>query len=267
MTTTVGFIGVGNMGSAIIRGLAGRKGVEVHGVDLDKAKLKTLQKDCGLVPQASVKALVSACDYVILAVKPQHAAEAMKQAAPSLTKGRCLVSIAAGLTRDKLKKMSGGKCPVVRVMPNTPALVGAGVFALCLDDEALSGAQKKFLGGLFTDLGQVHILPERLFDAFTAVVGSGPAYVFAFMEALVDSGVYLGLPRDAATAMVKGLFTGSAKLAEESPLHLAQLRDMVTSPAGTTIRALQHMERMAVSGSIVDAVVESYERSIELGQD
>jgi pyrroline-5-carboxylate reductase len=265
MTTTVGFIGVGNMGSAIIRGLAGRKGVEVHGVDLDKAKLKTLQKDCGLVPQASVKALVSACDYVILAVKPQHAAEAMKQAAPSLTKGRCLVSIAAGLTRDKLKKMSGGKCPVVRVMPNTPALVGAGVFALCLDDPALREAAREFVAGLFAKLGQTYVLEEKFFDAFTGLAGSGPAYVLYFMEALIESGVLMGLPRDKATDITLGLFAGTSKLASEAGQHPSVLREMVTSPAGTTIEALMHLDRQAVRAAIIDAAVASRDRSKALG--
>lgn len=265
MGAAIGFIGVGNMGSAIIRGLAQEKSLTLHGIDLDQAKLKVLAKECGLKIQKSIKDLVAACDYVLLAVKPQHAEEALKESASAL-KGKVLLSIAAGIPQARLKAMCGGKCPVVRIMPNTPALVGEGVFALCLDDDRLKKPQKDFLTGLFGKLGQVHVLPEKQFDAFTAVVGSGPAYVFAFMEALVDAAVYLGLPRDAATTMVKGLFTGSAKLAAESPLHLAQLRDMVTSPGGTTIRALQHMDRMAVSGSIVDAVIESYDRSVELGK-
>lgn len=265
MGAAIGFIGVGNMGSAIIRGLAQDTTLTLHGIDLDQAKLKVLAKECGLTIQKSIKDLVGACDYVLLAVKPQHAEETLKEAASAL-KGKVLLSIAAGIPQERLKAMSGGKCPVVRVMPNTPALVGEGVFALCLDDARLKKPQKDFLTRLFGRLGQVHVLPEKLFDAFTAVIGSGPAYVFAFMEALVDAAVFLGLPRDAATAMVKGLFTGSARLAAESPMHLAQLRDMVTSPGGTTIRALQHMDRMAVSGSIVDAVIESFDRSVELGK-
>lgn len=263
---TVGFIGVGNMGTAIIRGLARRKDVKLLGLDLDAARLKALGKECGLKSAASVKELVRASDYVVLAVKPQQAPEVLQEAGPALGRTRCLVSIAAGLTVARLKELSGAKCPVARVMPNTPALVGEGVFALCLDDPGLKKAQREFLSGLFTSLGQVHVLAEKLFDAFTAVIGSGPAYVFYFMQALADAAVNLGLPRAQAVQMVQGLFAGSAKLAGEDGRHLGELTDMVCSPAGTTIRGVLHMDRTGVKGNIADAARESYLRSVELGK-
>lgn len=264
MNRSVGFIGVGNMGSAIIKGLAAQK-LAVHGCDLDRAKLEALAAEVGLKPEATPKDVVRACRYVILAVKPQHLASVVEDIAPKLTKKHCLMSIAAGVTLERLRTLSGSRCPVVRIMPNTPALVGAGVFALCFDDPTLDDERRDFVRAMHAPLGQVHELPEKLFDAFTAVAGCGPAYVFYVMDAIVEAGVNLGLPRAQSTQIVKALFSGSAKLAEESSLHLSELREMVSSPAGSTIRAIIHMDRTAVRGSIIDAVTEAYERSVELG--
>jgi pyrroline-5-carboxylate reductase len=263
MTASIGFIGLGNMGAAIVRGL---KGVELHGTDLNAANVETLARECGLKAAENAGKLAACCDYLVLAVKPQHARSVCKELAPLLKKEQCLISICAGLTSEKLKGWLEGACPVVRVMPNTPALVNEGVFAVCLDDQELNADQKGFVQEIFQGLGQVHALAEKDFDAFTAVIGSGPAYVFYFMEACIESAVSLGLARPMATKMVEGLFTGSSKLAAESDLHVSVLREMVTSPAGTTIQALIHMDRTAMRASIIDAIRESYERSIELGQ-
>ncbi len=266
MSPVIGFVGAGNMGSAIIRGLAGRNGLEICGTDLDKGKLAELQRDSGLEPLATPNDVARRADYVVLAVKPQHLHPVLQDMSAHLTDGKCLVSIAAGIPVARLREWSGDICPVVRVMPNTPALVGAGVSAVCLDDTRLSETQKRQVQELFTAVGAVHVLPEALFDAFTAVIGSGPAYVFYFMEALVESAVYLGLPRTQATDMVLGLLAGSGKLAAEGGQHLSLLREMVTSPAGTTARALAHLDRQAVRASILDAVEACYRRSIELGK-
>jgi len=265
MGPAIGFVGTGNMGTAIIRGLA-PLGFDLYGTDLDKARLEELRRDCGLTPLGSPAEVARHADYVLLAVKPQHARPVLKGLAPSLDSGKCLVSIAAGITMERLRKWSQARCPVVRVMPNTPALVGGGVSAICLEDEGLNGAQKEQLREIFAAVGSVHVLPESLFDAFTAVAGSGPAYVFYFMEALVEAGVSLGLSRQQATEMVQGLFSGSARLAAESGQHLSLLREMVTSPGGTTGRALAHLDRQAVRAAVMDAVAASYERSQELGK-
>ena len=150
-------------------------------------------------------------------------------------------------------------------MPNTPALVGAGQFALCLDDPGLGEERKGFIHALFARLGRTYVLEEKYFDAFTGLAGSGPAYVLYFMEALIESGVYVGFPRDKATDIVAGLIEGTAKLAAESGIHPSVLREMVTSPAGTTIEALMHLDRQAVRAAVIDAVVASRDRSKELG--
>lgn len=263
MSVSIGFIGVGNMGQALVRGL---KGMEVHGFDLNAANVKALADECGMKPASGLSGLADKCDYLVLAVKPQHADKVCAELAGLLKPSHCLISICAGLPVRTLRAWTGEKCPVVRVMPNTPALVGAGVFAVCVEDAALSPEQKAFALKVFKPLGRIFELPEKDFDAFTAVVGSGPAYVFYFMEACIEAAVNLGLARPQATDMVKGLFEGSVKLAKESDKHLSELREMVTSPAGTTIRALIHMDRTAVRSSIEDAIWQSYLRSQELGE-
>ncbi|WP_285904867.1 pyrroline-5-carboxylate reductase [Pseudodesulfovibrio pelocollis] len=265
MTRKIGFIGVGNMGSAIIRGLASRD-VVLHGVDHDKARLHAMVEEVGLIAHHSAHDLARECEIIVVAVKPQHAEPVVKEIATELDGSKCLVSICAGITQAMFKDWTEGLCPVVRVMPNIPALVNEGVFAVCLDDKDLSDTMHSAIPALFEGIGQVHILPEKLFDAFTGVIGSGPAYVFYFMEALVESAVALGLSRPQATQMVKGLFSGSARLAAESDLSITQLREMVTSPGGTTVRALTHFDRQGVRGSIIDGAFESYLRSVELGE-
>jgi pyrroline-5-carboxylate reductase len=179
---------------------------------------------------------------------------------------KCLVSIAAGITMEKLAAWSGGRCPAVRVMPNTPALVGAGSYAICLDDQRLSEDQKALLAKLFSAIGKTFPLPEKDFDAFTALSGSGPAYVMYFMEALIEAGVYMGLSRAVSTDVVIELLRGSVRLADESDHHVSLLREMVTSPAGTTIEALLHLDRSAVRASVIEAVVLARDRSRELGR-
>jgi pyrroline-5-carboxylate reductase len=166
---------------------------------------------------------------------------------------------------DRLRELTDNACPVVRVMPNTPALVGKGVFALCLDDDRLSAANRTFVTGLLEHMGATYVLEERLFDAFTGLIGSGPAYLFYVMEGLIDAGVSLGLGRQESTEMVKGLFTGSALMAEKSPMHITQLKEMVTSPGGTTIAGLNKLEKYGVKHALFKGVKAAHDRSRKLG--
>ena len=267
MTKKIGFIGVGNMGSAIIRGLASRDDIELHGMDRRMAQLRELSEEYGVVMQETAVDLVKVCDYILLAVKPQHAESVVKEIAGSLDASKCLISICAGLKLERFEDWTEGRpVPWCGSCPTPRALVNESVSAICLENEKLTDEMKKFVPEIFAGIGQAHILSEKMFDAFTGVIGSGPAYVFYFMEALIESGVALGLPRDQSTEMVKGLFLGSAKLADQSEYSVTQLREMVTSPAGTTIRALMHFDRQALKGDIIDGVFESFYRSEELGK-
>lgn len=265
MAAVIGFLGAGNMGTAIIKGLTGVSDVSAVAYDVDAAKVEALAGD-GLAEKAATPAaLALQSDYLVLCVKPQYLSAAMDALGPHLRPETVVLSIVAGVTMARLRELTGGTNPVVRVMPNTPALVGAGQFALCLDDAALSEEKKAFVRELFARLGRTYVLEERLFDAFTGLAGSGPAYVLYFMEALIESGVLMGFPREAATDIVSGLIEGTAKLAAQSGTHPSILREMVTSPAGTTIEALMHLDRQAVRAAVIDAVAASRDRSKALG--
>ncbi len=263
--TKIGFIGAGNMGKAIMTRLAAGDS-DLSAFDLDQAKLDALASH-GVRPVDCLPELAQRSDFIVLAVKPQHLPAAVAQIRPALTETKRIISIAAGISLSSLKEHVAGQCPVIRVMPNTPAMVGKGCSAICLDpwDNRLTETDKTIVEDIFRTVGTVHILPEKDFDAFTAIVGSGPAYVFYFMDAAIEAAVRLGLPRPLASDMVKALFSGSSALAEQSDFSPVQLREMVSSPAGTTIEAIVHMDRMAVRGNFIDAITACYERSRELG--
>ena len=265
MAAVIGFLGAGNMGAAIIRGLASVSDVSAVAYDVDASKVAALVQDGAARAASGPEELAAGSDYLILCVKPQYLEAAMARLTPHLRPDTVVLSIVAGVTMARLKALSGGRNPVVRIMPNTPALVGAGQFALCLDDPALDAARKTFVSDLFAKLGRIYVLEERLFDAFTGLAGSGPAYVLYFMEALIESGVFVGFPRDKATDIVAGLMEGTVKLAAQSGIHPSVLREMVTSPAGTTIEALMHLDRKAVRAAVIDAVAASRDRSKALG--
>ena len=265
MKARLGLIGTGNMGGAMVQGLAHRQDLQLHGYDPDKSCLERLGRECGLKQQPGPAELARDCDYVVLAVKPGLAPVVAAEISSSLDRSKCLISVAAGVKTRDLAFWSNKVCPVVRVMPSTPALVGRGVFALCLEDDTLSPEQAGFIQGLFQDLGQVHVLPEKSFDAFTALIGSGPAYVYYFMESMVDAGVYMGLGRAQATEMVLELFAGSAHMAHKEKCHITQLKEMVTSPGGTTTAGLGALEKRAVKAAVLEAVQEAARRSRELG--
>jgi pyrroline-5-carboxylate reductase len=265
MAAVIGFLGAGNMGSAIIKGLAGVTDVSAVAYDVNAQQIASLVKDNLAAAAKTPEELAAKSDYLLLCVKPQYLGPAMAELAPHLKPETVVLSIVAGVTMTKLRELTAGRCPVVRIMPNTPALVGAGQFALCLEDPTLGDARKTFVSELFAKLGRTYVLEEKFFDAFTGLAGSGPAYVLYFMEALIESGVLMGFPRDKATDIVSGLIEGTAKLAVESGIHPSVLREMVTSPAGTTIEALMHLDRKAVRASVIDAVVASRDRSKALG--
>lgn len=261
----IGFIGIGNMGGALIRTLKGVDGLTVYGVNQTRSKLEKLAHETDLIPCDTVRELAEKSDFIVLAVKPQQAEAIWSELIPALTQEKCLVSIAAGLTLSSLKESIHHICPVIRVMPNTPVLIKEGVTAICLDDEALTEEQKMGVQEVFQHSGDVHLLSEDLFDVFTAVIGSGPAYIFYLIETMIEAGVELGLHRDDASRMVKKLFSGASLMAERSPEHISLLKEMAIAPAGTTIAALAHFDRTAIRGHIMDAIRMAYARSIELG--
>jgi len=251
------------MGGAILAGFAERTGHTLYGYDTDRERMRPLIAK-GVRAVADVASLVRGSSIIIVALKPYLVEPVLREIRPHLKPENLLLSVAAGISSARLREAVDGVCPVVRAMPNTPALVGAGVFALCLDDPALTPEQKKTVLELFGAIGTTIDLPDEKFSAFTAVIGAGPAYVFYMMQSLTQAAVTLGFTKTEAAPLVNALFAGSAKLAQSSESGHAELQDMVCSPGGVTICGINYMDRQGMRGHIVDAVLAAYSRDREL---
>ena len=214
----------------------------------------------GVTAVPDIPGIAARCDILVIGVKPYLVGGVLAEALPSLKPETVVISIAAGVTLHDLRDAVQGRCHVVRVMPNTPALVGAGVFGI-QEDPALPKDVFAMILDLFGLLGSTIVLPEKKFNAFMALVGCGPAYVFHFMDALAEAGVTMGFTRQEALELVTQLVLGSAKLAALPGSHPAILREQVCSPAGVTIAAVNHLDRTAVRGHLIDAVLAAYAKS------
>jgi pyrroline-5-carboxylate reductase len=269
MTIKIGFIGGGQMGEALIRGII-QSGLYTAGDILvsepDIGRRVYLKETYQIQVFDSGIPVWQACSTVILAVKPQHMGALLAGAQELITTAHLIISIAAGLPISFYEGHLPGKaCKIIRVMPNTPALVLQGASALSgnknVRSEELEQAQ-----ALFEAVGVAVILEEQYLDAVTGLSGSGPAYVFTFIEGMIDAGIKTGLTRAVAETLTLQTVLGSVKLMQESKKHPAVLRAMVTSPGGTTIAAQHVMERAGFKGIIMDAIEAATNRSIALGR-
>jgi pyrroline-5-carboxylate reductase len=265
-TRIIGFIGGGNMAEALIKGLL--KGTfppaAIRVSEPSPERRQFLAERYGIILSPENMDVVQECDLIVLAVKPQLADEVLSGIAGAFSEKKLLVSILAGVTTEKLEAHFDGSPRVVRAMPNTPALVGAGATALspgwfATTDDLLAARH------LFEAVGTAYVLEEKLLDAVTGLSGSGPAYVFTIIEALADGGVQEGLPRDVASALAVQTVLGAAKLVSESGEHPAALRDKVCSPGGTTIAAVRTLEEKGLRSALMEAVGSAARRSRELG--
>jgi pyrroline-5-carboxylate reductase len=263
----VGFLGGGNMGEALIRGLAKTglippESLFVADVRLDR--LEWLARTYGLHTLSDNALLARRVDVVILAVKPQILPEVLREIAPAMA-GKLLLSIAAGVSTAEIRRHLRPDVRLIRVMPNTPALVLEGATAIArapdLEPGDLETAQD-----IFSAVGQVVILDEALMDAVTGLSGSGPAYIALVVEALADGGVRVGLDRKTAMTLATQTVLGAARLLIETGTHPGQLKDMVTSPGGTAIAGIHTLEAGGLRRTLIDAVVHATQRSHELGQ-
>lgn len=264
---TLGCIGLGNMGGAVVSGLTPHSAVRLVGHDHTRAKAEALnpkgQSD-RVAWAESPEALTEAADIIVLAVKPHQIVDMLQRIRPKLTEGKLVVSLAAVVTQAALAEGVGHICPVVRLMANLPVVVGKGVFALCLDDPKLTDVQKTLLFDIFHLLGLVVVLPEAKFSAFSSLVGCGPAYACLFMEGMQNAAVAMGFDAKTAKQLTAATVEGSARLALDSPDSLADIRARVCSPGGITIYAVNHLERNAVRGHVTDAVLEALRRDREM---
>ena len=266
---TYGFIGTGNMGGALARAAAAT--VE-NRRDLWLAN-RTMTKAAALADElgatvADNEAIAKECDYILLGVKPQLMGEMLASIAPVLkerTTPFCLISMAAGLTVERLQERAGGAYPVIRILPNTAVAVGEGVTLWCCS-ENVSASQKAGYMSLFSAAGLLDEIPEGLIDAACAVAGCGGAFACLFMEALADGGVLCGLPRDKALKYAAQMLRGTAALALETGEHPAKMKDAICSPGGSTIAGVRALEEHGFRGAAQAAVIAAYKRTVELGK-
>ncbi|HYB13680.1 MAG TPA: pyrroline-5-carboxylate reductase [Myxococcota bacterium] len=263
----IGFVGGGAMAEALIGGLiaAGVPPALLAASDPDPGRCKLLAENFGIATHAENGEAVAGSDLVVLAVKPSVLESVLRALAVRDLARPLWISIAAGVPLAKLASLLPAGARIVRAMPNTPALVRAGATAIA-PSAATHAADREAAAALFETVGVCWEAPnESLLDAVTGLSGSGPAYVFVFLEALGDAGVRMGLPRDAAYRLAFQTVLGAAKLAQETGRHPAALKDQVTSPGGTTIAGLERLEAGGFRAAVYEAVAAATRRSRELG--
>ena len=267
LTERIGFIGAGQMATALAKGFmaAGLAGPEnLAASDSSEEALGRFVDAIGASTAGNNRQLAAAADVIFLAVKPQQMADVFDGIRGAVD-GKLVVSIAAGVRLDTLAAGLGGDVRLIRVMPNTPCLVGRGASGYCLGELATE-SDGRLVNQLLSASGVAFEVPEKLLDAVTGLSGSGPAFVYLMIEALSDGGVRMGLPRQIASALAAHTVRGAAEVFIETGQHPGQLKDNVTSPGGTTIAGIHAMETGGVRAALMSAVWAATERSIELGR-
>ena len=259
------FLGAGRMAAAIAGGLInkGLNSEKVVGFDISQAALERFADTTGAEVETDLESVLADADIVVIAVKPQNISGALGAAA-HLLKEQLLISIAAGVKISRIIELTDSR-KIVRVMPNTPALVGEGASAFAVAD-GVSDDDIRVTESILGAVGICKQVAEKQLDAVTGLSGSGPAYVFSFIQALADGGVRAGLPRDTALQLAAQTVFGAAKMVLETGEHPAVLSDQVTSPGGTTAAGLAELENRAFKGITSSAVIAASERSAELGK-
>jgi pyrroline-5-carboxylate reductase len=265
----LGFIGVGNMGEALLRGIIGSKLISPSHIfisDINSQKLDDLSRELGVNAAEDNHDLIAKTDITLLAVKPNVIKAVLSEIAPDLNHPKWCISIAAGVNTTSIESILQSGSPVVRVMPNTPAMVYEGMTAICpgknADERHVEKTQR-----IFQSVGKAIIVTEKLMDAVTALGGSGPAFIFLIIESLADAGVQLGLSREDALGIAAQMVIGASKMVLDTQTHPATLKNQVTSPGGTTAAGLYQLEKHGIRAAIIDAVVAAATRSKELSSD
>ena len=264
----IGFLGAGKMATALARGLLNAKLVKANqlvAADPFDAARKHFADETGAKTVRSNLEAAKAATVLILATKPDQVAAALAEISSVFTQNHLVISIAAGVTLAKLEAALPAGARVIRVMPNTPALVGAGASGFALGKNA-TAADGELTQKRLSAVGIALQVKETLLDAVTGLSGSGPAYVYQFIEALSDGGVAAGLPRDVATKLAAQTVLGGAKMVLETGIHPGALKDQVTSPGGTTIEGLHELEKGKLRATVMSAVRSATEKSKKLGQ-
>eukprot|EP00210_Caulerpa_lentillifera_P003255 g3107.t1 len=255
MSISIGFLGAGQMAEALAVGFINKSGVQrnqIHFCDPASSRVKIFT-DFGAIHHNSSSEVAKHSQLIFVAVKPQYVTTVLTEIEPVLTPQQIVISIAAGITLQNMISILGVDSKVIRVMPNTPCLVGEMAGAMAIGGKATKEDAELVLG-LFDSIGKIFQLDEKLLTAVTALSGCGPAYVFLMIEALSDGGVLAGLPRDVAMQLAAQTVLGSAKMVLESGKHPGALKDMVTSPGGVTIAAVKELENGSFRGTLINAM-------------
>jgi pyrroline-5-carboxylate reductase len=264
----LGLIGCGKMGGSLLKGIIAKKLCRSGDVivrDADPHAVQALQREVrGVKVAANGLEVADRADVVLVCVKPADCVPVMTALAPGKS-APLLISIAAGVKLDALEKAAGRRHRVVRVMPNTPAMVGAGASAYSIGKRA-TAADAALTEKLLGAVGSVTRVDEKLLDAVTGLSGSGPAYMYTVLEALADGGVLAGLPRETALHLAAQTMVGAAQMVLKTRQHPAALRDQVASPGGTTIAGLAMLEKSGLRSALIEAVRAAAARSVELGR-
>ena len=258
-----GFIGCGNMGGAVARAL--RNTTHRITVSDRSGKAKALAKELG-VDYDSNAAIAENCDVIFLGVKPHMMADMLRPLQPILARRKpVLVTMAAGLTLETIEAFCGCRLPVIRIMPNTPTAIGKGVIQYCHNDLVTDGVLKHWLKDM-QPCGLLDALEERLIDAASALSGSGPAYMYVFLEALADGAVACGIPRAKAMEYAAMTMAGAAEMYLQTHTHPGALKDAVCSPGGSTVAGIRALEQHGFRAAAMDCVIATWNRNKELGK-
>ena len=262
----IGFIGLGNMAKAMIGGMLQKEIVQkndIIGSAKTKATLEDMRRLYGVETRESNVAVAGEADILVLAVKPQYFQTVIEEVRDVVTGDMLVISIAAGKTLDWIEQAFHKEIKLVRCMPNTPAMVGAGCTGVCVNSR-VSPEETALSLKLMESFGRASMVPESLMDAVGAVSGSSPAFVFIFLEAMADAAVAAGMPRAQACEFAAQAVYGSAKLMLESGKHPGELKDMVCSPGGTTIQGVRVLEEKGLRGAVMDALQAVVEQTRKL---
>ncbi|MCR1971006.1 pyrroline-5-carboxylate reductase [Clostridium cochlearium] len=268
MKKNIGLIGCGNMAQAMITGIVSSKivfGENVFVSDKDEEKLKYIKEKFNVNISKDNKEVAENSDIIILAVKPNKYGEVIQGIKDYVKKDVIIVVIGAGITIDYVEESFEKKLKIIRTMPNTPALVGEGMSAICYN-ELITENDLEDVVNIFKSFGKVEIIEEDLMDAIPAISGSSPAYVYMFIEALADGAVLDGVPRDKAYKMAAQSVLGAAKMVLETGEHPGELKDRVCSPAGTTIEAVYSLEKNNFRGTIMEAMRKCNDKTREMSK-
>lgn len=260
-----GFIGLGNMGYAIMKGLMRENSSDDFSFyDISSARAELIESELHITPSKSMEELVKNSKYVFLAVKPQIYRVVMESIKNYIRPDNVIVTIAPGFDIKTVKMYLGESTRVIRSMPNTPALVGEGMSVITFSDDDYSDSEVKEIKDIFLSFGEMEIIDEKQMNAVVPISGSSPAYVYIFIEAMADAGVSMGLPRDLAYKLASQSVLGAGKMVLETESHPGELKDAVCSPGGTTIEAVTVLEERGFRSAVIEAMKAAYEKTKQM---